>query len=712
MAEVSPDTVEELPNPHDHQEKVSDEEPEVKQKLIVAEAEALALIAERIYKDEFPAVPKDMQKAVSPAEASDLLQWVTKDRFVKFTSFLEKKWEAHRSSACVKDEPESVFRARWSVDTYYTFLREFQEQVGEQNTVVDAVKVMLGELIFPVEAQGRLLESVKADADLQSVNILDMGKIVDLAWEKHVSSCQPFLQRSIAQNQKKYKELWLLKLCTTGQDELVKLLRDFVVESKPHDFVPALSPTEMPTPDLQSWAKGVLCALPKCLRSIVETSTATALQEVKLAHAEFADEPGFLKNFLQDFYYENMQKIISQNKDATYCFLPGLPTMIISDVSERKVVEDLIPTVTPTDAKTFLAVLQKRQEECLAWVAKENLQEVRDMWANQHYYAIFKEVMLSRCAGDAKKHAATRSIHEVDAPSAVTDVLPLVSVAVGDMFSSPPRKARRLHTEPTSQIPLTLVFSDVHTKVDLGVGNVKTIQACVLYFPDAVRHVNVPVKGSRETESAAIFSVLMTDLTAPGVFDAWRDAASQLNTLLLNDRSTQVDGAPVFIEIVDLEVVEEKRKHMTPMRKLASNSRTTFRLLPQVNACNMLGTVRPEMQLVTSNFASLGQLAPFLVSVVGVIGHVSDPYTSNNDNHLQNIRVHNGNGQAVIVKAFDRQVGHPAFKIGNRVLLYFISATTGSAGRAGCFWLFNDAHVVCTHSDCAVESVREEIAPS
>lgn len=693
------------------QEKASDEEQGGKQKLIDAEAAALALIAERIYKDEFPAVPKDMQTAVSPAEASDLLQWVTKDQFVKFTSFLEQKWEAHRGSACVKEEPESVFRARWSVDTYYLFLREFHEQFGEQNTVVDAVKVMLGERMFPDDAQGRLLQSVKADADLQRVGVLDMGKIVDLAWEEHVSSCLPFLQRSIAQNQKKYKELWLLKLCTTGQDELVKLLRDFVVESKPHDFVPALSPTEMPTPDLQSWAKGVLSALPMCLRSIVETSTAKALLEVKLAHAEFAYEPGFETNFLQDFYYENMQNIISQNKEAIYCFLPGLPTMIITDVSERKVVEDLIPTVTPTDAKTFLDVLQKRQEESLAWVPEENLQEVQDMWANQNYYSIFKEVMSSRCAVDGKKHAATQSAHEVGAPSAVTDALPLVSVSLGDMFASP-RKARRLDLGMTSQVPLTLVFSDVHMKVELGVGNVKTIQACVLYFPDAVRHVNVPVKGSRETESAAIFSVLMTDLTAPGVFDAWRDAASQLNTLLLNDRSTQVEGAPVFIEIVDVEVVEERRKHTTPMRKLASNSRTTFRLLPQGNACNMLGTVRPEMQLVTSNFAILGQPAPFLVSVVGVIGHVSDPYTSNNDNSLQNVRVHNGNGQAVIVKAFDRQVGHPAFKIGNRVLLYFISATTGSAGRAGSFWLFNDAHVVCTHSDCAVEAVREEIAPS
>ena len=79
---------------------------------------------------------------------------------------------------------------------------------------------------------------------------------------------------------------------------------------------------------------------------------------------------------------------------------------------------------------------------------------------------------------------------------------------------------------------------------------------------------------------------------------------------------------------------------------------------------------------------------------------------------MQNVRVHNGNGQAVTVKVFDRQVEHPALQIGNRVLLYFVSAMAGSGGRVGSFWMFNDSHIVSTHTDCSVETMREEIYPS
>ena len=116
--------------------------------------------------------------------------------------------------------------------------------------MVDVVKVMLGGRDFSQEGQHCLQQLVEADSELRRAVFADVGKLgtfVDMAWERHVSNCQPFLQKSIAQSPKKFKELRLLKLCTKDVEKFVKLLRDFAVGSKLHEFVPTLSPTEMPT---------------------------------------------------------------------------------------------------------------------------------------------------------------------------------------------------------------------------------------------------------------------------------------------------------------------------------------------------------------------------------------------------------------------------------------------------------------------------------
>ena len=94
---------------------------------------------------------------------------------------------------------------------------------------------------------------------------------------------------------------------------------------------------------------------------------------------------------------------------------------------------------------------------------------------------------------------------------------------------------------------------------------------------------------------------------------------------------------------------------------------------------------------------------------MGVVGHVGSPWPSANGNMLQKIRLQDGSGKAVIVMAFDRQVEHDAVIVGNRIMLYFLSATPGLNGRAGTLWAFNESHIVLVRRDCAVESVREEI---
>ena len=124
------------PNQHEEHEEcsqVKDEDPSDEKEV----ARNVAIIADRIEKNDFPAVPKEMQSAVSSAEADDLLQWITKDEYVKIKSYVDEKYAEHRRTATVTDEPEKVFRARWSRNTYYVLLKEYREQFSEQNTVVD-----------------------------------------------------------------------------------------------------------------------------------------------------------------------------------------------------------------------------------------------------------------------------------------------------------------------------------------------------------------------------------------------------------------------------------------------------------------------------------------------------------------------------------------------------------------------------------------------
>ena len=95
---------------------------------------------------------------------------------------------------------------------------------------------------------------------------------------------------------------------------------------------------------------------------------------------------------------------------------------------------------------------------------------------------------------------------------------------------------------------------------------------------------------------------------------------------------------------------------------------------------------------------------------MGVVGEVGEPYESSNGNLLQKIRVQDGHGKAIHILAFDRQVRHPCFQVGNRLYLYFLTASPGTNGRSGSLWLFNESHVVCAHTNCHVEAVQQEIS--
>jgi len=165
----------------------------------------------------------------------------------------------------------------------------------------------------------------------------------------------------------------------------------------------------------------------------------------------------------------------------------------------------------------------------------------------------------------------------------------------------------------------------------------------------------------------------------------------------------------IFIEIEDFEVSTENRIHHSPIRKISSNARTTFRIIQNVDAENMKGTTKANLSVLSTDFTLLKNPPPFMISLMGVVGHVSDTWASSSNNQLQKIRLQDGSGKAVTVVAFDRQVQHEAVIVGNRIMLYFLSATTGTNGRPGALWAFNESHIVLVRRGCVVETVREEI---
>ena len=282
------------------------------------------------------------------------------------------------------------------------------------------------------------------------------------------------------------------------------------------------------------------------------------------------------------------------------------------------------------------------------------------------------------------------------------------------MVASPAKKSR---TEPGfdegSRTHIWLNIADAHLNLTISPRSKKSIQACVLYFSDSVRHVQLKIKGSRENEKASIFSVLIADQTGTCMFDAWRNIGESLNAALLEEeRKKNSSGGIIYIQLDDIDIQEEGRVKLTPMRKLVTNARTTFQIIQNPEKENMQPPQRLDLSILTSDFTKLKAPPPYQVSLIGVVFEVGQSYLSQNGSTIQKLKVQNGDGKWIQIMAFDRQADHPDFVVGNRLYLFFVSASPGQNNRPGTFWLFNESHVVLAHSNCNVITPGEEITPS
>ena len=364
------------------EKKLSPQKHEVKEKCLQVEyddpnhedeaEQILHVIADRIDRDDFPPVLKELQSAVSSAEAADLLEWLSRAEHAKFKNYLKQKYTQQRRNARVEDEPENVFRARWFRDTYYLLLKEYHHEFIKENAIIDSLKAMLGKRELPTEARSRFLQLLREDKHLQHITSTNFEKFIDEFWSQHVTSCQQSIQKHIAHDPQKFKELWLFHACTLDTEKFLSLWRYFVLQSKVSDlvptlvFVPALWPTEMPTTKSQAWAQTVMSRLPIALRSMVVESTTEELQSFRVANMEFANTADLEKHFLRKFYYENMEKIIIANQEDNVHFVPEVPISIIESPREQSAVEITIHNATSMDVKKFEELLGKRKRESLS----------------------------------------------------------------------------------------------------------------------------------------------------------------------------------------------------------------------------------------------------------------------------------------------------------------------------------------------------------
>jgi len=662
----------------------------------------LESIAAGMKDDEFPVVPKEMQRAVSEDEASELLQWLDKDEYVKFQSFLNEKYAEFRKSAPQSPDPESLIRARWCRDTYYIFLREYRTLFSEENTVVDLLTVELGNRKLPRETADRLLQLLEADQNVQHIDMKDFSKFVNESWSQHVNSLQKASQKVITRAPEKHKQSWLFNWCTKETENLVKLWRDFGTKSEECAFVPALSPMDMPTAKSRAWARALLDSLPSSLYTTVQKNTDETLKSMK---EDLGNDVDFEKEALQDFYFQDMEKIIAANKTNDFRFVPKVPISVLPNITAKIDAETMIHNITRTQVKKFEELLEERAEKDLFWLKeKQDLQGVRELWMTQKYYEILKEVM-SAIPTDADKEEKVDS--EANSNHEKSDI---------SMLETPRKKQKTTDTvsgrqeDDATMERMPLQIADIHLRKEEFPRGVKTLQACVLYGPNHLRHVNSRGKSNAASESTAVYTVLLGDRTAPCTFDAWRSLANSLCTTLNAKMQNTDDSDRVYIEIENFDISNENRNHHSPMKKIVSNTRTTFRILPDANSSNMQKNVEVNLDILQTDFTLLKSPSPFLISLMGVVGYVGTSWNSNSGNPMQKIRLQDGSGKAVTVLAFDRQVDHNAVIVGNRIMLYFLSATPSNiAGKPASLWAFNESHIVLVQRDCAVEAVREEI---
>ena len=178
----------------------------------------------------------------------------------------------------------------------------------------------------------------------------------------------------------------------------------------------------------------------------------------------------------------------------------------------------------------------------------------------------------------------------------------------------------------------------------------------------------------------------------------------------LIDWQDTANEEPLWVELRNLRIADERRPHQTTMRKVHSTDRTTIRRLttPTVDALLNEQTLM-NCKLYTRDFQRLSSRLPFSISIAGVASHLQHPTETESGQQMRRFRLVDLCGKYVDCVAFGRQAENTLIAEGNDIIIYFASALEGLRMSTGSLWLYDECHVVLQRGGCVPPQLRQHM---
>ena len=668
------------------------------------EATELAEIANRISKNEFPAVLVSEQCSLSECDASDVLAWVQKEESVRIQSYILERYAEFRNAAGqLVEHNEAVFRAQWARDHYYKHLQEYQEANHGNYAVANALKTCMDWTQIPESIRETVLRMAKK---IHASQITALIRFIDTQWDEvwlRLPSCAQVDAAGM-------KRKWILQECGTVLQQFIH--KDFETSWA---FRPELSVDELPDSEAQQHARKLLSLVQQQHESTIKEAFETEYNKITTlvpASILCGMESAIRKKVLLDKYYAVVERIVHDIPAVTeFSFHPAFPVNDLPSIEDQHHARMLLKQVQSHHVATIEETVAMRYAHTESTIAGSLLQsyqaEIKQNWMREHYYKIIEDVVHE--IGNTKQDIPCRSSARLDGsnqgePTSVS-TQGVTNMHV-DMLASP---RKRVRNSAPSRLDTEVQFKNVlalHTE-DFRGSDAIALQALVLYFPDEPRWVGVMNRRTNESENVPVLSLLLADRTGPIILDLWRNVAE--DTLRRLEGWTGNDSEHPLLEIRHF-VVREMKSCVPRIMKLGSNDRTRVRILASGSQMSWLDEqIEVANSLFTKNFERLTCKLPFQISLAGVVASLQPEVVSQSGNPMRTFKLHDSSGKWILCTAFGRHVDNPCLVDGHEVVLYFATAQAGLNNAAGQLWLYDVAHVMMLRSGCRVPPARTQV---
>eukprot|EP00973_Karenia_brevis_P039680 5478507-Karenia_brevis.AAC.1 len=502
-------------------------------------------------------------------DAKDLLAWMKKDEHVKIQSYIDEQYAQHRKNAILDaDTSESVFRARWFRSCYYSHVREYMMQHMQKNTVADALIFMLGETALTEEEKEQLSTAMQ-DASIAGTDAQNIGKYVDDLWKKIWNKVSPFAQR----NEKRKKEAWLKEQCT-------KNLSTFLLELTTHSFTPAIMPEELDSEPERKRARTLLQQVTADHKVDIESAVQKAFHEEYTANPlEIRDDPSFRHDFLVAKYFDIVQEVLRMSeRDEPFVFCPEVAPDSLKTMEEQTLAAKLLKRVRAHHVPSIKQAIENELNNDIgkmsSFMSDQMRAEFRASWLPHKYFAVITKVVDSDSSHSALPNTKWQDQDSVSSLPRMSFQLPLSfdsqalsststsrdSTSFSNMLTSPKRQHQHTRMQISGPRENTFVsVSDLHREENVLTNKCPILEACVLFYPNTFRYVNVKSRTGTGTESVPVISVLLADRSGPIVLDAWREGARTLLSVLQDSERSLIADALLILHVCDFDVKRDNK---------------------------------------------------------------------------------------------------------------------------------------------------------